>query len=169
MPRWRRFITGRQVPEYYADPACIDVMKGDFQGEIGDDSQAIRLNPGASFYWRELSMMLYSCPDASVRDEQEAVEAAQKACELTGWKEPLCLVTLADANAESGDFKQAVKCEKQALAMTDWPAPERAGMQQRLELYQEGKPYHEAIVNSAPRLSANPAAETARLSANPDN
>jgi tetratricopeptide (TPR) repeat protein len=144
-------------------------LNGDFQEAIADCRTVVRLNPSASFYWRELSMMLSSCPGASVRDQQEAVEAAQKACELTGWKEPLCLVTLAEAYANSGDFEQALKYQKQALAMTDWPAPQRDEMQRRLALYQQGKPYHEAVVNSAPRLSANPAGGTARLLTNPGN
>jgi tetratricopeptide (TPR) repeat protein len=144
-------------------------LKGDFQSAVADCRTIVQLNPRATYYWRKLSMMLSSCPDASVRDGKEAVEAARKACELSDWKEPLCLVTLAEAYADSGDFKQAVKYQKQALAMTDWPAPQRDELQRRLALYQQGKPYHEAIVNSAPRLSANPAAETARLLANPDN
>ena len=144
-------------------------LKGDFREAIADCRIVVRLNPGASFYWRELSMMLSCCPGASVRGEQEAVEAARKACELSEWKDPLCLATLAEAFANSGDFEQAVRFQKQALAMTDWPASQRDEMRRRLALYQQGKPYREAILNSVPGPSANPTAGTAGLLTNPDN
>jgi hypothetical protein len=90
-------------------------------------------------------MMLSSCPDASEGNGREAVEAARKACELSEWKEPLCLVTLAEAYGDSGDFVLACQYQTQALSVTNWPAPQRAEMEERLQLYGKGKPYHEAL------------------------
>ena len=56
----------------------------------------------------------------------------------------IAFATLAAAYAESGDFEQALKYQKQALAMANWPDPERKDLQKRLDLYEQGEPFHEA-------------------------
>jgi hypothetical protein len=50
---------------------------------------------------------------------------------------------LAAAYAESGDFAEAVRWQKQALADANLHPDERAEYQQRLKLYEEKKPYRD--------------------------
>ena len=76
-----------------------------------------------------------------MRDGKTAVEFATKACELTGWKQPAYLDTLAAAHAEAGDFDSAVRRQTETISLlSDANAKKDFGT--RLKLYQERKPYH---------------------------
>ncbi len=127
----------------YANRMGAYWLKGDYQNAVADCKTLVRLNPGDGDYWNKLAMMLATCPAATARNGKEAVEAATKACGLSAWQMPPYIATLAAAYAESGDFKQAVNYQQQALAMLGWPASARDAMKKRLELYQQGKPFHD--------------------------
>ena len=66
---------------------------------------------------RELAWILATCPVAAIRDGKRAMAEATVACELTRWKDPDCVDTLAAACAEAKDFDGAVKWETQAIEM----------------------------------------------------
>ena len=55
--------------------------------------------------------------DPKERDGELAVEAATRACELTGYTKPYILDTLASACAEKGDFDSAVKWQLKAIEL----------------------------------------------------
>jgi hypothetical protein len=80
-----------------------------------------------------------------LRESKKAVEYGIRACELSNWKDPFCLGTLAAAYAEAGKFSDAVKWQSRALDFSDIygkSATEQA--RQRLLLYEAHKPYYEA-------------------------
>jgi Co/Zn/Cd efflux system component len=80
-----------------------------------------------------------------LRNGSRAVKHANHACELTEWKNVAYVDTLAAAYAELGDFDSAVKWQKESINLLDekQPAELRAEFEERLKLYQSGKPYHE--------------------------
>ena len=63
----------------------------------------------------ELSWKLATSTFDQMRDGKQAVEIATKACELTDYKDPNIVDTLAAAYAERGDFDSAVKWSEKSL------------------------------------------------------
>jgi tetratricopeptide (TPR) repeat protein len=97
--------------------------------------------------FNSLAWLQATCPDKHARNGAAAVQAATKACELTEWKNAAYIDTLAAAYAESGDFDQALKFQKRSLEMTGASATHRKGTEERLQLYQQRKPYREKPQN----------------------
>jgi tetratricopeptide (TPR) repeat protein len=129
------------VLAYLYQSACCS-QKGDYQRALESSRQATRLSPDRAETWNSLAWLLATCPSEKFRDGTEAVRAGTKACEVSSWKSPAYIDTLAAAYAEAGDFDLAVKYQKQAL--TGNPAAQtNSGMQNRLTLYEQHQPYRE--------------------------
>jgi serine/threonine-protein kinase len=77
-----------------------------------------------------------------LRNGKEAVAESLLACQLTNFKDPYDLDTLAAAYAEAGDFEQAIQFMTKALQMKI-EADEREGFQKRLALYRSHQPYRD--------------------------
>ena len=92
-----------------------------------------------------LAWLLAACPDAAFRDGPEAVRLATRACELTGYTQPLFIGTLAAAQAEAGDFPAAIATAERAAALADslHQEPVAARNRELLQLYRQGQPFHE--------------------------
>jgi len=102
-------------------------------------------NPMTMYCMNQLAWMQATCLADEFRNGAEAIKNATKACELAQWKNAQYMDTLAAAYAEVGDFESAVKWQKQAISLltkedpVQWPAE----FQERLKLYESGKPYRE--------------------------
>jgi tetratricopeptide (TPR) repeat protein len=115
----------------------------DYRRALDAFDEQIRRYPNLWIAHYHRARILATCPEARLRDGQAAVASATRACELTRWKHGLVLETLAAAHAEAGDFAAAVAWQKRAMACV---SPVRLGSgqpQKRLDLYQQGRPYHE--------------------------
>ncbi len=66
---------------------------------LADLDEAIRLEPANPEPYNDRGWIRATCPDAKLRDGTQAVASATRAGELTGWKEPGVLDTLAAACA----------------------------------------------------------------------
>lgn len=133
------------------DPKLLDAYnsrgfawkaKGDVRRAIADFDQAIKLEPKFADAYDSLALIYATAADARVRNGKSAVELAQKACELTQWKNPYYLNTLAAAQAETGDYKAAVDTQTRAIAMKSFSQAGEQAALERLKLYQAGKPFH---------------------------
>lgn len=114
-----------------------------FTNAINICRETVASNPKDDWSYNLLAWIKATCPDSSVRDGQEAVSAATKACELTNWRESGWIDTLAAAYAESGDFRRAVELQERAIRLGNAPESEQQAMQERLSLYKESNPYRE--------------------------
>jgi Zn-dependent protease len=119
----------------------VESRRGEWQRAIEDYRESLRLQPKLAMAHNNLAWLLAACPVDALRNGQEAVENATSACKATGWSNPSCLGTLAAASAEVGDFDQAVRLQKRALAD---PAYRQmygeATVSGRLRLYEQGLP-----------------------------
>lgn len=114
---------------------------GEYEQAIENYIEAIQLDDKNPDAYNALTWLWSTCPDPNVRDGPRAVEYATGACELTGWNDPNVLDTLAAAYAECGEFEDAVRWQKKALALA--PPDRRAEFQFRVKLYMAGTPYRE--------------------------
>lgn len=120
--------------------------KGQFARALDDFTEALRLNPKDYQAYGEIGSIRACSADASFRNGTEAVEAATKACKMSGWKDCSAIDTLAAAYAEDGNFALARKYQKQALGMAP-NAEKRSEMQKRLALYEQGLPFHQTATH----------------------
>ena len=114
---------------------------GDHDKMMQDLDKAVDVSPEVSYVWNSRAWLLATSPNADHRNGKLAVAAATKAWELPMWSEFRVLDVLAAAYAEAGDFEQAVKWQTKVVSML--PPNQRADYESRLQLYREGKPYHE--------------------------
>jgi tetratricopeptide (TPR) repeat protein len=128
-------------PKLYQSRANVRCCLWDCAGVISDYKQAVKLDPSNAHARAVLAGYLCYCPDASLRDGKEARRLATAACEATAWRDLECLVNLALACAECGDFDAALKWETEAGKLV--PDTLKQYHQERLELYRAHKPYHE--------------------------
>jgi serine/threonine-protein kinase len=116
--------------------------QNDFDGALADFEQATRLEPDSPEGYNELAWVWATCPRADLRHADLALEHAARACQLSDWRDPLCLDTYAAAYATLGDFDQAVRWQKKALEFPeDLSAALLDELRARLKLYEDHKPY----------------------------
>lgn len=108
-----------------------------YQKAIDDYAACVALTPRSVRALNNLAALLAECPDASLRDPKRAIAHAEKACELTKWKDWQVLDTLAAAYGASGDFAAAARWEGRSLELT--PDASKAEIQARLDAYKAGK------------------------------
>jgi tetratricopeptide (TPR) repeat protein len=83
----------------------------------GHYREALRLNPNDVVALNNLAWLLATNPDDKVRNGYEATSYAERACALTRWSNPVFLATFAAAQAERGNFQQAVELAARAHAI----------------------------------------------------
>ncbi len=119
--------------------------KGKIDQAVSHSEEALRLKPDWVEPMNELAWILASSDKTAVRNPEKAVKLAQRACELTDYKKPELLDTLAVAYAAAGDFSKAVEITEKALGLCQSSGQEtlEKELESRLVLYKAGKPYIE--------------------------
>ena len=117
--------------------------KHDFERALTDYNQALRIDPKDPNANNQLAWLLATCPKDTIRDSKKAVDYANKACELSGWKLGQFLDTLAAAYANSGKFDDAVKWEQKAMEDADFINRSGQVAGERLKLFEKKEAYRE--------------------------
>jgi Flp pilus assembly protein TadD len=93
----------------------------------------------------ELAWLLATFPNSSVRDGQEAMRLAERACIITNRTDPALLATAAAAYAEAGKFSEAIAAARDALSLARSSGEVKtAGLAENLlAAFQSNQPYRE--------------------------
>lgn len=120
--------------------------KRNFAAAIKDYEKAIELDPQNALVYNNYSALLSSCTDGKFRDGAKALKLAQKAVELNP-HEALFSSALAGAYAELGNFKEAIRIQKKAIALLEKNNKELVieSLSEQLEFYKSGKPWREDV------------------------
>ena len=123
--------------------AQANAQLGRYAASLSELDHIVRIRPHLDSYVRALRQRAWfqsTCPDASFRNGQQAIQDAKTACKLTYWKDCPSIDTLATAYAEAGDFDSAVRCEQQAISVNGVSAKASRHLQQRLGLFEQHRP-----------------------------
>ena len=104
--------------------------------------EAIRLNPNYPEALDGLARLLAMARNQKIRDGATAVQMAERANQLTGYRQPEMLDTLAAAYAEAGRFPEAIQASQKALdlAYSANMIELAKDIESRMRLYQAGRP-----------------------------
>lgn len=120
----------------------------DYSKAIADFEMALELAPKddveRSGILNNLSWTLSTSLADDVRDGKRALELGLEACELTNYKKPHILSTLAAAYAETGQFDKAVEWSEKAVQLgRESKEPQLEQLEAELESYRKKEPWRE--------------------------
>lgn len=149
----RQFAIAAQLNPGHAEISSnlgdMYALQGQYAQALEAYRRALDLEPDREGTLNNMAVILATADDPALRDGRTAVRLAQRACELTDYKHPGNLFTLAAAWAEAGSFDQAVRLAEQAraLAVETRQASLVADIDQKLELFRAGKPSRQMFVD----------------------
>ncbi|MDE3099753.1 MAG: tetratricopeptide repeat protein [Verrucomicrobiota bacterium] len=109
--------------------------------------RALETDPNFAPALNNLAWELAACPEASVRNGPGAIALAERANRLYGGKNPVILRTLAAADAEGGDFTNAILTAQTAmhLAAVQGNPALADNLRAQIRLYEAGQPFRDGI------------------------
>ncbi len=123
----------------YSNRGIVYRLKGQYDQAISDFNKAIEISPTDAQAYNSLAWLFATAKVPGFRNGEKAVVLALKACELSEWKNPEYLDTLAASYARVGDFGNATKWEEKALKIFE--EGKKTETQKRLNLYREHRPW----------------------------
>ena len=131
-----------------ADPTNAEILcsRGDLLADMGHYSRAladyartVEVDPRFAHAYRNGSWLLATCPDKHFRDAKNALLGAKQALEFGYGERHVALDTLAAAQANAGQFGEAIITLKDALDIA--PDHAKGAYNQRLQLYEQRTPF----------------------------
>jgi len=131
--------------ETYANLGSAYIQAGKYDLAIANLTKAIELKPDNIEVLNKLAWLFGAVDNTSIHNAQKAIEFAQQGCELTGYKDPMLLDTLAVAYAAAGRFDEAKATAEKALSIAKETGRENLAVeiQNRIKLYEAGQQYRQ--------------------------
>jgi len=126
-----------------ADVGRILLRQGRLEQAATHLKKALQIEPDMIGPMNNLAWILATHKENRVREPDEAIRLAQRACDLTNNKRPDLLDTLAAAYAAAGRFSDAVEAAEKALKLAQSSGQNRLAeeIQKRRLLFKAGQPY----------------------------
>jgi len=136
---------GTTSAETYANLGSAYIQGGKYDLAIENLTKAIELKPDNIDAINKLAWLYAVVDNTSIHNAQKAIELARQGCELTDYKSPMLLDTLAVTYAAAGRFDEAKATAEKALNIAKETGRENlvAGIQERIKLYEAGQPYRQ--------------------------
>jgi len=133
----------------YIAHSCMAIAlyeKGKLKEAVYHCSEAVRIRPDWTGPMSDLAWYLAVSKGTTIYNPDKAVVLALRACELTNYRKPEILDTLAISYAATGDFDKAVETAQKALGLCQSPEQKtlKKEIENRLALYKVGIPYTES-------------------------
>jgi len=148
IPHFRRAVRlDFERPAFHISLAVALANRGDLKEAMGHYGEAIRLNSADPRPYNNLAWTLATHPNPELREGRKAVELAEQACNLLGYKDPDFLDTLAAAYAEAGRFSEAISTSKEAISLAESTGLKELALdyEKRLQRYKHRRAYREAL------------------------
>jgi tetratricopeptide (TPR) repeat protein len=125
--------------------AALHYRAGHFRAAAEAYRAALAKQPDTVEALNNLAWMLATCSDDTVRNGDEAVQLAERACRITEFKQSFVMSTLAAAYAEAGRFAEAISTAEAAMRLQLDAGEQRMAEMNRMLLvnYREGKAWRE--------------------------
>ncbi len=107
----------------------------DHEGTLADLRSWLEVEPDNPFAWKTLAEFRMFCGDEELRNKSEALSAARHACDLTDYRDPKLLQTLAKIEARTGRLPDAIRHLREAVDLA--PLHMRPTLQQNLDVMLE--------------------------------
>jgi tetratricopeptide (TPR) repeat protein len=135
----------QEYAEAELELARISVTMQQLSNAVSHYQRALGLNTNSVPALNNLAWLRATAPDPGLRNGDEAVELAERACQLTQYKEAFLIGTLAAAYAEAGRFDDAVITAQKAraVALAQGQMVVAASIEPLLALYKSGQAYHQ--------------------------
>jgi tetratricopeptide (TPR) repeat protein len=129
------------------DLALVLTAAGQPAAAAAQYREMLREEPESVVALNNLAWILAASSSDGVRNGAEAVTAAERACQLTEFRQPVFMGTLAAAYAEAGRFEDAIRTSEKAMALATASGQKQVAEknQKLLELYRAGKPFREPL------------------------
>ena len=129
--QWQRVIDDcsaglKQAPSFFE----FAILRAEANAALGRCAAALaelnhvigifppRVQPLADAF-SQRAWLRVTCKDSSIRNSQQAISDAERACRLMHWNDADQIDTLAAAYADAGDFTSAMRYEEQAMKAPD--------------------------------------------------
>ncbi len=122
---------------------------GMWQRAADDYRRAIDLDDKLARAYQSAAWLMATSPSARFRNDSLGLRSARKAIEVLGTENHQYLDTLAAAQANAGQFDEAVATITSAIKIA--PEEELERLNYRLGLYEQKKPYRQGMIRSAAR------------------
>jgi tetratricopeptide (TPR) repeat protein len=154
MTHWERVLQlNPDFPEAHNNLGIALMRAGRLTEAVAHFEEAVQIKPDYAKAHDNLARLLAALAPTEGGDPVRAVDSAQRACELTDNQTAGYVDTLAITYAAAGRFEDAIATAQRAidLAQASGQLQLAGEIEGRLELYRNGRPYHQSFGGKNPQ------------------